>query len=80
MEESVEKQLGRLLEGAETRTKMLERIEAAMIVDRGVNSRTRDIVLNQQTQMTMLGRLITLALLGIGALSAVKGIEWFGAH
>ncbi len=78
MDESLEIQLGRLLEGGEQRTKTLERIEQALIEDRRINSRTRDIVLNQQTQMTMFGRLIILALLGVSALGAVKGIELLG--
>ncbi len=77
MEESIDTKLGRLLEGGEQRTKALERIENAMNEDRKVNNKTRDVVLSQQTQMTMLGRLITLALLGVGALGAVRGFEWF---
>lgn len=80
MEESVEKQLGRLLEGADTRTKTLERIESALNDDRRENGRTRDIVLKQQTQLILLGRLMTIALAGVAALASVKGLEWFGPH
>ncbi len=77
MDESLEIQLGRLLEGGEQRTKTLERIELALIEDRKVNSRTRDMVLAQRTQVDLLRRLIGLALAGLGALGAVTGIDWF---
>ncbi len=80
MEESVEKQLGRLLEGGEQRTKALVRIEAAMLEDRKLNSKTRDIVLGQQAQMLLLSRLVTFALACIVALGTIKGFEWFGGH